>query len=346
MTMEEFLKEPTVENFCNLENADKFDFSNDGATKEFRAIVDPIEKYFTFKAVVINEEEWKKGDKRKYRGGIVYPIGLYYSAWAKKTFKSISDPDSKSQLLQAIYTELWEDSHLTVCRPNKDPNKEIKGDTLISAQTTLNSTIEKFNLGTYHKRYGNYSIKYAISLYAAFREAFSNELNFVDGLTAFLAVYHTLGNFMPVPACFNTSRSKLTKDYWDITLYGLYRWFNQTDSLNSIIDKSKYFPNITQNIDDCVEWLTTYGEGESGWKNFVEKNYLQDFVNVNPDGGYGEPIELWTNHFSKQLKPQGEEEIKQFYTKASRLIRDRGGRMLKALKEKKGEEENKAKENE
>lgn len=97
--------------------------------------------------------------------------------------------------------------------------------------------------------------------------------------------------------------------------------------------------------DDFIKWL----EGFVSWDNFVEKNYLQDFVCVNEstkdeDQKYGSPKELWEKHFELWKKhfeefenkeaalPTDKEQIEQFCKNASKWILERGQRMIDELR--------------
>lgn len=71
---------------------------------------------------------------------------------------------------------------------------------------------------------------------------------------------------------------------------------------------------------------------------FVEKNYLQDFVHLEPGYVYGPPKELWKGHFSGLVEPKVPKQCEEFFTHASTWILSRGERMVdKARKEPVGE---------
>lgn len=120
------------------------------------------------------------------------------------------------------------------------------------------------------------------------------------GFEEFALRTNTIGNFLPVPvvetkkgwkSTFNSPRYSVTKDYWDITMKQIRDYFSDNK------DELKY-------IKDSTNWLASFGN----WKSFVEKNYLEDFVDKN-----GKPIEFWEGHFTGKLLPQNNDELKSFF---------------------------------
>lgn len=85
----------------------------------------------------------------------------------------------------------------------------------------------------------------------------------------------------------------------------------------------------TKSIDDCVksciQWLTVF----TNWEDFVERNYLQDFVK-DWDNRNLYPKEFWDGHFQCKMKP----DFNQFFETATECIKNRGDRIQKALAKK------------
>lgn len=83
------------------------------------------------------------------------------------------------------------------------------------------------------------------------------------------------------------------KDYWDLTLKIIYEYYVYgKDNIKEIVGES--------NSELYKEWLGSFRVDDTvrgSWQCFIEKNYLQDFVNQNVDGSYGIPKELWQGHF-------------------------------------------------
>lgn len=325
----------TIEDFLKLPNPEMYDFTNDGANIKYQSITDPIEKYFIYKAV--NETGWKNEK---------YQTGLEFSKNCKKeiNYGSICDPDSHSLLLQLIYKQLWCGSSLV---ESIDPCVKISGDTLNSCQTTLNKTIQRieqdeksFNClnDIYPKMCGKYySKKYAITLFAAdmkpsTNKLFCNKLKSVNFLCHFLECYHTLGNFMPVPYGCNAPRGiGSTNDYWDLALKIIYDYYvNDGDGISDIVGCDY---TLIQRYKEWLDSFASEGNKSQGWKNFIEINFLQDFVNCS-DSCYGPPIELWPEKSSLREDEINLKKDEIFYKRATCVILKRSKRMVAELKNK------------
>lgn len=330
-----------IEEFIKLPAPDRYDFSNDGANEEYNKLdsfEDTYEKFFVYmyeRALSIKNYEEGKAGVMKY--------GDDYQKECKGKFGKIKDPDSESDLLQEIYKELWhlhDETSLKYCYT-------IQGETMNSVNTTLNELYKyksdrEICIETFEQCKERNSIKpkkcttqgvsiaYIISRYAEKKTEQEEQYDKIEELKSFLSVYHTLGNFIPVPTGCNAPRGtgKL-KDYWDLTLKIIYDYYDHgEDKIKDIVGESK--------SELYKQWLDSFQEKDSkkgSWKCFVEKNYLQDFVNRNAeDGSYGMPKELWEGHFSGGVLPNEIKQIKQFCTNASNWITARSTQMLKELK--------------
>lgn len=123
-----------------------------------------------------------------------------------------------------------------------------------------------------------------------------------DDLEKFASLTHSIGNFTTLPYTINTKRGiGKSKDYWDITLK-----LGREDLLQS-------------------------DQTEIKWQQFIQKYYLQPYVNQQY-----EPQELWTNHFYSNVLPQKTEDFQQFYSHVNLLIIERGKWITKILCEKLG----------
>lgn len=146
--------------------------------------------------------------------------------------------------------------------------------------------------------------------------------------TLFLNLVYTIGNFIPVPVTsnFNQSRSKPSKDYWDLTLLAIYRYY-------MAIENEEAWEKLMK---ESKDWLGP--TGERNWNHFVEKYFLQDFVNQKAGGGYGPPKELWDGHFTGDILPQKQKDFGQFFTNASAWILARGMRLVLALEKREAQD--------
>ena len=158
-------------------------------------------------------------------------------------------------------------------------------------------------------------------------DSYNQEQPFPSCVTEFLKVVYTIGNFIPIPlrGDFNGKRAKanFAEDYWDLTLLAVYRYYTGGDNSE---DWTELFQEAS-----VRRWLSGYGDGQVGWNRFVERNFLQDFVNQEGNG-YGQPKELWRGHFSGGGKPKEKEQFIAFFTNASVWIQARGVRIAIAVK--------------
>lgn len=197
---------------------------------------------------------------------------------------------------------------------DKEKNSDGIGDVMNSWATTL----KKF-LGEYGKDYFEGDVpREGIALW----EYLSNGENYKYGklkkplplyITDFLDVVYTIGNFIPLPQ----NRNEY-KDYWDLFLAGVYNYFHsEKEELSDIY----------------INWLKNcYEEGENGWNEFIERNYMQPFVKDLGDKKYGEPLELWDGHFnSEKTCPNEEWQFEQFFVNAKVRILRRGKLIAEAL---------------
>jgi hypothetical protein len=101
---------------------------------------------------------------------------------------------------------------------------ELGPDTMNSAQTTLNRVVEICEICEDEKikeqKKGKISIKFMLELFSKedSQKALIGCLDSVGELKKFLNLYHTLGNFVLVPAYFNGYRASQVNDYWDKSL--------------------------------------------------------------------------------------------------------------------------------
>lgn len=114
----------------------------------------------------------------------------------------------------------------------------------------------------------------------------------------FAYLSHTLGNLIPVPLFFNVERSGLFADcdYWDIAMYNIYKWCETGDDryIFELLNRYNKNNHVPESIYRFKKWLSLYNYN---WQEFVNKNYLNDFVDKD-----GYPIEFWKHHFAFNRK--------------------------------------------
>lgn len=302
---------------------------------------------------------------------IVEPIGkedaidryvLYQATGLKKVAKENILKDrrvfrwsghvDRCELIEEIYGILWPETVLECCRDSRG----IAGDTMNSVNTTLNHLIktELINpkLISLDKKIEDalnnprekWSKKKTVLQYDHDRRnnppknTLKKALKDYGSLECFLDAAYTIGNFIPVPKGCNRPAASLTKDYWDLTLLYIYEWYRNkkldADKKHELIKKIFWGDRYQKrHVDSYIQWLQRFKE----WDKFVNKNFLQAFVNPSDDPGheFGRPKPLWEGHFEKGAKvyPSGEQ-CEEFFKNASDCIKARGGLMVRELQEK------------
>lgn len=209
---------------------------------------------------------------------------------------------------------------------------EYRGDTMNSWWTTLKEFLIVFGSDYFQTAKLNEEIKSSETAINFLSNPANHKKELPSYITDFLNVVYTIGNFIPVPktpADFNRKRNSNCKDYWDLTLLAICNYYyneQNSDGWEKLLEESK-------------DWLGA--RTARNWDAFVEKNFLQDFVNQNPDGDYGCPKELWEGRFKKgNVLPTSEEEFRSFFKNASAWIIARGTRIMIALEEKQQSKKN------
>lgn len=246
-------------------------------------------------------------------------------------------------------------------RAQTRPAWVLRGDTMNSYQTTIHEFIrsspqmdEMKKRGIFYENPSKPNGKPLSDWEAAFLQQYEYCKTLLPSFAfVFIRQIDTLGNFIPVPfisnneGAFNSPRGcSSSKDYWDLALVCLYNYYAEkaghahiTNNGQKIYtlewmlrardkDPEKRDCKTSANVNLCKEWLDRFGS----WNHFVEKNFLQDFVNQE-GGGYGQPKELWFGHFDGESLPKKQEEFDTFFRNASSQIIARGLRIAMAAKD-------------
>ena len=208
------------------------------------------------------------------------------------------DPDNFSNKLQEIYKKKWDIIYLKTCKKDKN---SVFSDTMTSVQTL----ISHFYIENNPEEWKKYKEKFecpnakfpsAISMnnmiskiedYPNFQNIFLKEEKEYKDIVDLISLYHTIGNYIPVPRDFNSCRSGPGKsaihDMFDLTLMRIYEYFvfkeenkeeaayNTLKDLLHLTTKNEKNENIIQST---ILWLKQY----ETFENFVKKNYLQAYV--------------------------------------------------------------------
>ena len=247
---------------------------------------------------------------------------------------STRDPDSNSILLQEIYKVLWPEM---INIDYMTSNGKITSDTMTSIQHTLgkyfsdtfpNEVIEYMKKNPRQRNVSAIMCKNMFEQFGSVKKALNNNKN----LEHFISVYHTIGNYVPVPKGFNAARSgpgvSSSYDYWDLSLMKIKEVFDLKE--DSEIRMNVAFHPISQllhseekiqAIQNCLSWLNAY----SSWNDFVEKNFFQDYVDKD-----GEVIPFCEGH-SWNAGCNEVAEYDMFFENAWKRIETRSQRMIEKL---------------
>lgn len=293
-----------------------FDFTMDNDCECYKKIDNPIERYFVYRSL---KESIKKS---------CYSEASNFAEKNIQNYKQVKDPDLSSKLLQQIYSLLWPD--LCSKKFMISDDEWIQSDTMTSAQRTFNLSVEKIienkeELEDRKKGRKRVSDAYCIELYARNKESFTKRIMNVPGEESFLRLYHTIGNYVPVPKQFNAARSGqfASHDYWDLTLMKIHEYYQTCEQTYKQICIEELLHG-KGDLAACKAWLDYFGVGEEGWKTFIKSYLFQDYVDNNYD-----VIPFCRDH--SWDKPDISDCV-EFFLNISRLIYLRGKRMFTECK--------------
>ena len=263
-------------------------------------IKNPIERFYVYKSGNVDMQS-------------VYTGAVRYREINAPICQSIVDCDS-CDLIKDVYRLLW--SQAIADNRNSFINGQ-HGDTMTSLQHSLNLAFSIVETEEDRRKYfkgRKVSLAYQIEV-LYYDKKFLSRMKKVKGFETFATMYHTIGNFIPVPPYFNSSRSNFGEDdYWDVTLSYIKKWYDTHD--NNVIAALLHKTNPNDKaVFYCVNWLSWFGT----WTNFITMNYLQDFINPKTLA----PI---------LFKPHTARETTAFFNNCSTLIERRGKRMIEELK--------------
>lgn len=222
----------------------------------------------------------------EYKIGKLKEVGI-----SNNTGKTGSKADCDKEPFR-IYNALW------------GTGKVIRGETMNSFITTFNHSILKSSYSV--EEFEKIGILIDKSLTKQYAKLISNDLNKFDWIAdrmeefkKFATSTHSIGNFTVLPHWMNSGRYLFSQDYWDVTMYSLFEFFQPLG---------------------C-------------WKQFVERYFLQPYVNNDEEWTVSE---FWEGHFAgignyNQLKPQNEQELSEYLHKVNIRIGERGKWIIKKV---------------
>ena len=284
---------------ANEEYPERYSLDRETDNREYLAVDDPVERFYIYKSGNVDTKS-------------VYRSAVRYRKEHEAICSSISDCDS-CDLAKDIYRLLWADA---ISDSENSAIDGQHGDTMTSLQHSLNLAFEQIETPEDRRRYfkgRRVSLAYQIELLSC-EDNFLLRSRKVKGLHDFADRYHTIGNMIPVPPMFNSSRSNFgADDYWDVTLTQIKMWFDTKD-VGAIVQLLHKKSACDEAVNLCVKWLTWF----DSWQSFIEKNYLSDFVDE-----YFEPI---------LFRPKTSEESEVFFEKCCSLIEARGRCLVQELR--------------
>ena len=323
-----------IEEFLNENIPEEYDISNESAPKEYINEKDVLKKFFIYQ-----------------KGGI-------------------KDPDSKSELLQSIYNLLWDKNYLYFSKGYNCIANHIQGDCILSANTTLNYYYELFESNEIRNERKTKGNRYISGKYLS-NEFFSGGNKVFESLdlqilNTFLSLYHTVGNYMPIPLCCNVyGKSDYDTmsgvfDYFDIKLKLIFKFYETKDDTyiyKIVFNNADKDWHVSLRLKIYKAWLESFGN----WRNFINDNYLQPFVDGYEDisnniKDFGNPIIFWNkyedsadehsfdnalpliskykeeNLVSDDVRECTKYQCEEYFKKASQIIKERSKIMMEEIK--------------
>lgn len=298
---------------------------------DYGMITDPYERYFIYRASLYK----KLHEQCLLDESICQKVLDFCNRAAEYKTK---DPDTYSKLLQSVYRTLWPDffeqSYM------KEGTEWVASDNMTSGQNAVQAVMKHFltdeKIGSiYTEKKAYASTNSSIALAANLGEYFYQKLHTTcPNLGKFLDLYHTIGNYCPVPVGFNGARSGYfaDHDYWDLTLMKIREWYdNKDDDFNDKLLEQQLLHG-KGNWKNCKLWLSSFErgrkrKGKDGWHNFIDTLWMQDYV----DESY-HVIPFWEGHsWRNPAMPKDPETINKALEEICTRIAKRSERMILAL---------------
>jgi len=289
----------TIDEFLQLKEPEKYDFSDDCTTDNIYKSMTGLEKFFAY-----------------------------------KTNPKAADPDNRSVLLQDIYSVVWKE---LLCSSNGfmfSDGKTIASDTMTSAWTPIKKYMlinfkDKLEALRKEKKYKYISAEVCKDLYLS-DESVRRIMDNNSQLVRFASLYHSIGNYTPVPVGFNVPRSGFyaSHDMWDLSLMKIREFYYEPQEIQVAQNLLRvlellHYDKTTENV---LSWLSYFGEGENGWKRFVETMLFLPHINMKTY----EVIPLCPNHSWDNIEIT---DYDAFFERVSDSIVERGKSIIAKLRE-------------
>lgn len=266
----EFNKFPNIKKFLYLKISQKLDYDCDVA-KYAMDIYTNKYKYLNGGKIQIQFTNWRKGRNENNKHNLKWE--LYIDGYRPRVTK-----DKKANCFEKIFSGDTLNSYAT-------PFNHFVN--LFLFKVNIESKPRYFSKSHYQWLLDNFDIIF--SDYNLMENEYSKEI--LEEFDNFALLTHTVGNQFPCPLYFNSYRSGQYGEYEfpDILLNAIYKYYSgYADEIKKVVNSGEYFYYTTN-------WLDLFKEEKdedcNGWKNFVDQNYFNIYV----DSEYV-PIKLWKNH--------------------------------------------------
>lgn len=260
-----------------------------------------------------------------------YPDRVVFSKRSFDIYGDIPDCDGSGgdgKLAIDLYEKLWKrkegacvGNYFLELNNSTFGKNRFGGDTMNSAQTTMDillKSIVPLNSVYSKSLHGQYSANFYIQLYAKYRELLVKDLEKINGLKSFLGSYHTLGNFVLVPAGFNKDRYNNTSDFWDSSLVWLKKFGYKSEKTDfSNTDFEKYINYF---------FLWDYVDGSDNKGKYKIKKLFNSHYKIEEGDDFEKTKANWTS-----LSADNKDEAEQFLKNAVNFINSRGKFMTAML---------------
>lgn len=175
-----------------------------------------------------------------------------------KEIITYKDPDMSDEAI-SFYQLYFPDQAKDIGTDSKNTQLEMRGETMCSLGWTF---------GIVNKKDDFVSVR-----------SYTNDMTVdeIDKFYVFRKQFHSLANFCVIPRILNVWRGSFRGngrsqgDYFDIFLNLIRDYYYK-----------KLIPSNVQEIFNiCKDWFSYYGIGFTGWKCFIDSNYLNPFVNTD-----------------------------------------------------------------
>lgn len=149
-------------------------------------------------------------------------------------------------------------------------------------------------------------------------------LETVDLAEDFRIKYETLGNFMPMPEGLNQKRGKPLQDRFDMYLYEVKKFYE---------NEYNYFGKL-ETLGEELKRKENYFKGFGSFKNYIEQNYLQDFVEDDytiKDLSINSEEEAYKQDENNIQEIKDCIQVKNYIKNAKAIIKNRAEKMKKRL---------------